>query len=142
MILPVQVTFRNTDPSAAVEQRVHEEAEALNRYFDRITSCRVMVEAPHRHHQHGQTFHVTIELGVPGSKIIVNHEPSLHSSLVHSETGEMEKRLEAQPDHKDVFVSIRDAFTAARRQLEDYVSVLRGEVKRHERPAETPGMES
>lgn len=125
MILPVQITFRNMDPSPAVEQRVHEEAEALNRYFDRITSCRVVVEAPHRHHQHGQTFHVAVELGVPGSKIVVNHEPSLHSSLMASGTDEMEKRLEAQPDHKDVFVAIRDAFETVRRRLEDYVDVLR-----------------
>ncbi|MDZ4287919.1 MAG: HPF/RaiA family ribosome-associated protein [Prosthecobacter sp.] len=128
MNLPVQITFRRMEPSPAVETRIREEAVALDRYFSRITSCRVVVEAPGRA---GRGFEVSIDIGVPGSEIAVNHQPSQHSSLVHSETDELEKHHEVQPDHKDVFVSIRDAFAAARRQLEDYAEVLRGEVKRH-----------
>jgi hypothetical protein len=56
MILPVQATFRNIDASAAVAARVQEEANKLDKYFDRITSCRVIVEAPHRHHRRGERF--------------------------------------------------------------------------------------
>ena len=41
MILPVQATFRNIDASAAVAARVQEEANKLDKFFDRITSCRV-----------------------------------------------------------------------------------------------------
>ena len=41
------------------------------------------------------------------------------------------KHLETHPDHKDVFVCIRDAFSAAQRQLEDHVRLLRGEVRHH-----------
>lgn len=57
------------DTSAAVAARVQEEAAKLDRYFDRITSCRVIVEAPHRHHRRGEPFHVRIELGVPGKEL-------------------------------------------------------------------------
>ncbi len=34
--------------------------------------------------------------------------------------------------HEDVYVAIRDAFDAARRQLEDYARVRRGDTKSHE----------
>lgn len=119
------------DVSPAVEARIREEVAALEHYFSRITSCRVVVEAPHQHHQRGRGFHINIGLHVPGREIVVNHEPSLHSALTHGEEGESQKHLETQPDHKDIFVSIRDAFAAARRQLEDYARVLRGDTKHH-----------
>jgi len=117
------------EPSAAVEARIRDEAAALDRYFPRITSCRVVVEAPGRR---GKGFQVSIDIGVPGAEIAVNHQPNLHSALVHSEANEQEKHHEVQQDHKDVYITIRDAFDAARRQLEDYAEKLRGEVKRHQ----------
>ena len=62
MILPVQITFRNMTPSEAVAARVQAEAEKLDRSFKRITSCRVVVEAMHRHHKWGEQFHVPREI--------------------------------------------------------------------------------
>src|SRR6202035_2738815 len=85
MILPLQTTFRNVDASPAVAARVQEEAEKLGRYFDHITSCRVIVEAPHRHHLHGESFHIRIELGVPGKELVVAHEPT----LMHEQQSEL-----------------------------------------------------
>jgi ribosome-associated translation inhibitor RaiA len=131
-----QITFRHMEVSPAVEARILDEIAALERYFERITSCRVVVEAPHKHHQHGRGFHITIDLHVPGKEIVVNHEPSLHSALAEGEATEVEKHLETHPDHKDIFVSIRDAFAAARRQLEDYARILRGDTKHHAEEAE------
>jgi ribosome-associated translation inhibitor RaiA len=75
MILPLQTTFRNVDGSPAVAARVREEAKKLEKYFDHITSCHVIVEAPHRHHLHGKLFHIRIELRVPGKELVVAHEP-------------------------------------------------------------------
>jgi ribosome-associated translation inhibitor RaiA len=127
MILPVQTTFRNMDPSAAVAARVQEEADKLDKYFDRITSCRVIVEAPHRHHRRGEPFHIRIELGLPGKELVVTHEPTLE----HEEQGEWHKHLEVKGPHKDMYVAIRDAFKVMRRQLQDYVRCLRHDVKTH-----------
>jgi ribosome-associated translation inhibitor RaiA len=76
MILPVHITFRNMPPSEAVAARVQEEAEKLDEFYKRITSCRVIVEVPHRHHTLGDQVHVRIELGVPGEEIVVRHEPT------------------------------------------------------------------
>ena len=127
MIPSLQTTFRNLDASPAVEARVQEEAEKLGKYFERITSCRVIVEAPHRHHLHGESFHIRIELRVPGKELVVAHEPS----LIHEEQSESHKRLEVEGPHKNVYVAIRDAFKAMRRQLQDYGHCLRHEVKAH-----------
>ena len=116
MQIPVQVTFRNMDPSDAVEANVREKAGKLERFFDRIISCRVVVEAPHRRHTKGKLYNVRVDIGVPGKEIVVNHSgPKNHA-------------------HEDVYVAIRDAFNAAARRLEDHAHKIRGEVKTHEVP--------
>ncbi len=116
MDVPLELSFRNMDPSDAVEANVREKADKLERYFGRINSCRVVVEAPHRHHRKGKIFHVRIEVGVPGRTIIVDRDPGAHHA------------------HEDVYVAVRDAFDAARRQLEDHSRKSAGRVKTHEAP--------
>ena len=127
MMLPVQTTFQNMDHSEAVVTRVQKEADKLDKYFDRITSCRVVVEAPHAHHRRGDSFRVRIELGVPGKELIVAHEPAVK----HEEEKRRHQHQEVGGPHQDVYVAIRDAFKAMQRQLQDYVQCLRQEVKTH-----------
>ncbi len=116
MDVPLELSFRNTDPSEAVEARVRERVDKLETYFGRINSCRVVVEAPHRHHRKGKIYHVRIEIGVPGRTLIVDRDPGQHHA------------------HEDVYVAIRDAFDAARRQLEDHSRKAAGKVKTHDMP--------
>jgi cold shock CspA family protein len=132
MQIPIQITFRNMDSSPAVEARVREEAEKLSEFYDRITGCRVMVEIPHQHRQQGKRFHVRVDLTVPGGEIVVNHEPSLRGSVRQTETEKRKKEQEVAAPHKDISVVIRDAFKAARRQLQDYARKRSGAVKHHE----------
>jgi ribosome-associated translation inhibitor RaiA len=47
MQVPLQITFRHMDTSEAVAARIRERAEELERFFDRIISCRVVVECRH-----------------------------------------------------------------------------------------------
>jgi ribosome-associated translation inhibitor RaiA len=131
MTTPAQITFHNIAPSEAVAARIQEETEKLGKYFDRITSCRVMVEAPNKRHHRGEPFHVHIELGVPGKELAVTHKPAIHAALNGKEDGRTHKHDEIEAPHKDVYVAIRDAFLAMRRQLQDYVHCLRHEVKSH-----------
>ena len=112
--IPLQLTLRNMPPSEAIEAHIRERATKLDAFSDRIMSCRVVVEAPHRHHHKGKLYHVRIDMTVPGGELVVNREPSKHAS------------------HKDVYVAIRDAFGGARRKLQDYVRRQRGQVKLHE----------
>ena len=116
MDIPLQVSFRNMDSSEAVEAKVRDSVAKLETYFDRLTSCRVMIEAPERRHRKGKLYHVRVELGVPGREIVISRHPG------------------DQHAHEDVYVAVRDAFKAARRQLEDYARKLDGRVKTHEVP--------
>ena len=116
MQIPLELAFHNMDRSDAVEANVRERAAKLERHFDRILGCRVVIEAPHKHNRKGKIYEVRIDLSVPGREILVNRNgPKNHA-------------------HEDVYVAIRDAFNAATRQLEDHARKIRGEVKTHEAP--------
>jgi cold shock CspA family protein/ribosome-associated translation inhibitor RaiA len=114
---PLRLSFRNMEPPIGVEDVVRARVADLERFFDRITACNVVVEARHRHHRQGKLYHVRIDLNVPGREIVVQREPAEHHA------------------HEDLPVTIRDAFNAAQRQLQDYVRDMRGDVKAHAEPA-------
>lgn len=116
MKLPLQVVFRDMEASDAIEAAVRKRAVKLERFYEYIMSCRVVVEKHHRHHHQGNLFHVRIDLKVPGEEIVASREPAGHHA------------------HEDVYVAIRDAFDAVLRRLEDYVRRRRGAVKAHEAP--------
>ena len=116
MRLPLELTFRSMDRSAALEADVREKAAKLETFYDGIMRCRVVIEAGHKHREKGNLYHVRIDLTVPGAELVVSREPMQHQA------------------HADVYVAVRDAFDAARRQLEDYVGRQRGKVKHHETP--------
>ena len=116
MQIPVQITFRGMETSPTVESRIREKAAKLDSLYDRITSCRVVVEAPHRRHHKGKLYLVKIDMTVPGGELVVNTEHRNNHA------------------HEDIYVAVRDAFDALRRQLEDHIRERRGEVKTHEVP--------
>jgi cold shock CspA family protein/ribosome-associated translation inhibitor RaiA len=131
MIIPLQISFRNMQPSEAVEVRVREEVAKLEAFYEGIMRCRVVVELPHKHHKKGDLYHVRIDLTVPGAELVVKNEPSLHAGLRQIDSEKESKSYEAHTAHKDVFVVIRDAFKDARRQLQDYARRMRGQTKVH-----------
>lgn len=108
---PVEIHLLEMPRSDAVEAKILERADRLSRFSDDIQKCQVWVESPHGHHRKGYLYGVRIRLTVPGEEIVV----------------------ELQPTEEDVYVSIREAFDAARRKLEDYERRRRGEVKTHPR---------
>ena len=109
MKIPLQITLRDIDHSEALEAHIREKAKKLESFFEHIVSCRVVVEMPHKHKHQGKAFNVRVDIGVPGSEIVVHRD-----------------------FHEDVYVALRDAFDVAKRQLEDYVRRLHGEAKAHE----------
>ena len=114
MQLPLEIVFKDLDHSDAVEARVRQEAQKLERFFSHITSCRVVIEAPHKPHSKGNLYRVGIHLTVPPSRTI-------DVTRTHAD----------DPRHADINVAVKDAFKAAARQLEDYAQRLRGDVKTH-----------
>jgi len=78
MQLPLQITFRNLDRSEAIEASISEHAAKLEKYCDQIMGCRVVIEAPHKHHQHGNHYHVRIDVTAPDAELVANREPDEH----------------------------------------------------------------
>lgn len=117
METPLQVTFRNMERTPAIEEQIEARVQKLETFCDRIVGCHVVVEAPHRRHRQGNQYSVKLQVSVPRREIVINRDPG---------------RDEA---HEDVGIAIRDAFSAAQRQLEDYVRELRGDTKSHAVPA-------
>ncbi len=109
---PLQITSRNFALTAAVEGQIRERAEALDKYFGRLTGCHVVLEAPVRHHRKGGPFSVRIDLRTPQAELSVSKQGA-----------------------EDLAVAVRDAFDAARRRLEDHLREMRGDVKSHEPPS-------
>ena len=104
MQVPLQIAFDGIQHSDAVEARIREEVEKLEQFSGRIVSASVVVARPQRRHHKGDIFHIKIHLVVPDAPdIAVSREPA------------------ADGAHEDVYVTIRDAFKAARRQLQDVV---------------------
>ncbi len=114
MELEPQITFRDIETSAAIESNIRQHLAKLERFHEHITKCRVTVEAPHRRHNKGVLYDVTVDITVPGGELLANRA----SGKDHT--------------HEDVYVAIRDAFHAARRQLEAFARKRRGQVKIHE----------
>jgi len=104
MDIPLQVSLHGIAHSDALNDAIRSKAKKLERFYDHIVSCRVVLELAGRHQRKGRQFSAHIDLKVPGGEIAVTH--------VHDQ---------------DVQIALRDAFDAARRRLEDYARVQRGD---------------
>ena len=138
MEIPLQITFRNMPPSEAIENNIKEKTAKLESFFSRIMSCRVVVEAPHRHHHKGKAYQVRIDLTVPGGELVINRAPQRLAAAKSNGSALSEKELAENHEpskhaaHEDVYVAVRDAFNAAGRKLQDYARRQSGVVKVHE----------
>ncbi len=113
MVNPLQVVFHGIDRSDAVEEHVRDKFAKLTHLHPQIISCRVTIELPHKHHHHGQLFDVRIDLTIRGKELVVNREPG----------------------NQDMYMALRDAFDAAKRQLDTATREERGDGARIEGPA-------
>lgn len=121
MDVPLELSFRNMDVSPAVETRVRERAAKLEQYFQHLTSCRVIVEAPPRQGRGSQVFHVTIEMGVPRKPELV---------VRNDDTDER---------HEDIYYALGETFDVAERRLRKFSERLEGKANRRLPP--DPGTE-
>jgi cold shock CspA family protein/ribosome-associated translation inhibitor RaiA len=113
---PLQITFRHVAPSPALEARIRARVAELEQVFDRIVACRVAVEAVNRRQSQGKLFEIHIDLTLPGREVAIGRDPGVNHA------------------HKDAHVAVRMAFDAARRQIDDHIRRLRGDVKVHAVP--------
>ncbi|HTB03382.1 MAG TPA: HPF/RaiA family ribosome-associated protein [Bradyrhizobium sp.] len=101
MQIAPEITFEGSDSSDAARAQILSEIEKLETHNHRITGCRVKVIAPSHKHRHGTGFQVNIWLTVPP-----------HENIVVSNSESDDAR------HEHANVAIKDAFAAARRQID------------------------
>jgi len=112
-LVPLQITFRDLEKSEALDARIRDQVDKLGQFYSGIHSCRVTVEKLHKHQRQGNHFHVHIDIKTPDHELVAGREPDQHHA------------------YTDVYVAVRDAFKAMRRQLEDLVQKQQGQVKHH-----------
>ncbi len=112
MLLPLQCTFRGMPHSDSLEAHVRRRAEKLDRFFDRIMHCHVVIDLSNKHHRHGNRYRVTIDITVPRRhEIAIARAPSLDQPL------------------EDAHAAIEGAFDDAERRLVDWEEKMRGAVR-------------
>ncbi len=94
-----QVMFHNIDQTTALIDAVQKRIQKLTRFCDQIIKGRVVLDSPHNNHHKGKVYSVGLEIVTPSGEIRVHR-------------GQHDNHA-----HEDLYVTIRDAFDAAERQL-------------------------
>ena len=102
MQTPVEIAFRHYQPSEEVRAEIAAQARRLDQLSARITSCRVVVTGPQSRHRSGDVFDVELRIALPNHKDII-----------------VDQCCDDAPERQHALVAIREAFAAARRQIED-----------------------
>lgn len=106
MQLDLQITARDVVLSDADERAIRDAAAHLETFWNRITSCRVLVEMPRRRGRTGRLYNVRITLGLPGEDVVVKRHP-----------------------REVLLTAVQEAFKAAERRVQDAARRTRGDVK-------------
>jgi len=115
MQIPIQITFHDVPHSDGVEQYVRTRAAKLDTLATRVTGCRVVLEAPHRHARHGEHYHVHVDVTLPGGEVVAARSP------------------DGAKTYEDLHAAVDATFDDVERRLQDFVRRQRGDVKPHER---------
>lgn len=105
-MLPVQITVRDVPGSKAIDNLIHKRVEKLHHFYQRITSCRIVIDVPQKHRHQGKLYSAHVDLTIPGKELVINRK-----------------------QNEDLYIAVRDAFDAAERLLEDYVKRRRSSKK-------------
>lgn len=109
-MIPIQITIRDIkgEESTALEDTIRRKAEKLTQFYQHIQNCHVVVELPQKRKRQGKIYSVHIDLDVPDKELVVDRK-----------------------EDQDVYIAVRNAFNAMKRQIDDYAHIRRGDVKSH-----------
>lgn len=116
MDVPPEVAFRGLEPTDALKARILEGIEDLEEVYDRLVSCRVMVEDTTAARHSGKLYRVRLEISVPNQTVVVDRTPK------------------QADDVRDVYQAVKHAFDIARRKLDELKHKQRRDVKTTELP--------
>lgn len=111
MSFPINITYDDLPPSAALSARIEQLVLRLTRYAPRITSCQVTVRRSEHRHRKGNRFMVTFSVNTPGGAFRAS------------------RTSDTDQGHEGAYFAAHDAFDAIRRQLEDFIRERREPVQ-------------
>ena len=118
MQTPPEIEFQGMAGTPQIEQAIAKHVAQLEQRWGRITACRVTIKASSPHHRSSGLYEIHIHLSLPdGREVNVTRTPT------------------ADERHADVTFALSDAFKHARRQLQDRIRRVQGQVKHHEAAA-------
>jgi hypothetical protein len=113
----VQLDFQGFEPKPDLRSAVVRHITQLEERFGRVTAGRVVLKGPGGRHRSGGLYEINIRLALPeGREVNIARTPH------------------ADERHADLNYALNDAFKRARRQLQDQVDRMMGNVKTHARP--------
>lgn len=117
METPLQIDFQGMDANPEVRGAIAKHVVQLEERFGRVTAGRVVLKAPGGHHRTGGLYEINVRLALPeGREVNIGHTP------------------QNDERYADLDFALNDAFKRARRQLQDQVRKLQGQVKHHDSP--------
>src|SRR5450759_4636828 len=115
MQTPVEIEYQGMEARPHIQTALAKHVDDLEQRFGRVTACRVVLKAPGGHHRTGGLYEVNIRLALPDGREV-----------------NVDRTAQADERHSDLDFAINDACKRARRQLQDRVRELQGQVKHHE----------
>jgi len=115
MQTPAQIDFQGFTPTERIRTLIDRRVADLEGFYGRITACRVVMKGPGHRHRTGGLHEVNVHLVLPdGREVAVERSPPEDERFA------------------DPAFAVNDAFSRARRRLQDEVRQIRGQVKVHE----------
>ena len=113
MEVPLEIILKNVDQKEEVQAVIYEKVAKLEQVCDHIISCRIFVEQNPTHQHKSCSYHIRLDVRMPPH----------HEIVVKRDSG--------RNVHENLPVVVREAFMAARRQVEEIVDRQKKHVKAH-----------
>ena len=115
MQTPLQIDFQGLDVKSEIRTAVVKYVAQLERRFGRVIAGRVVLKGPGDRRRTGGLYEIKVRLALPeGREVNIGHV------------------RQDDERYSDLGFALNDTFKRARRQLQDQVRIMRGEVKHHE----------
>ncbi|NLE64750.1 MAG: hypothetical protein GX606_02400 [Elusimicrobia bacterium] len=120
MDTPLEIVLKNVENKTEIENVIYEKLDKLEQSCAHITSCHVLIEQNPTHQSKKFSYHVRVDV----------HVPPHHEIVVKRDSG--------RNTHDQLPAVVRQAFIAARRQVEQIVERQKKKVKAHTRERMMP----
>ncbi len=117
MQTPVEIDFQGMEAKPELRSAIDKQIAQLEERCGRVTAGRIVLKGPGARHRTGGLYEINIRLSLPdGREVNIARTP------------------QDDERHADLNYALNDAFKRARRQLQDQVRKLQGQIKQHEAP--------